>query len=217
MYRAEAAEERATPAPTIGTGETRTIACYRVAKLVTATGPMLCIVRALSPQSATLDIELPFDPQDGATLEIGKERMIGALVRTGERRGELRARDAIDLRAIVADPSLVTSTGRRSLPRIEIAARCRIDLSAQRIPAEVRDISTDGIKIYCEELLSSGDAVRIVLKGIDTSMPGIVRWCDGDFAGIEFAQKMPISRLNAWLATQADCGGDWSPPIVSKS
>ncbi|MBV9882562.1 MAG: PilZ domain-containing protein [Sphingomonadaceae bacterium] len=221
MYRGQSRQETQESAPrkAAAVAPARTVTTYRVAMLTLASGPILCLVRTLSGRIATLDIDMPFAPQDNATLEIGRERLTGALVRTGEHRAELRTDDEIDIDVILGDPSLLASAGRRALPRVEVDARARIDIGAHRIPAQVRDISTDGIKIYTDELLSIGDEVRIVLKGLERPLPGTVRWCSGDHAGIEFVQRLPISRLNAWLASQA-AGEDeapWSPPIVSKS
>jgi hypothetical protein len=198
----------------------RSVTTYRVAMLTIAAGPVLCLVRALSARIATLDIDMPFTAQDNATLEIGRERLSGALVKTGDKRAELRSREPIDIAAILADPSLLASAGRRALPRVEVDARARIDIGVHRLPAQVRDISTDGIRIFTEELLSIGDEVRVVLKGFDRPLLGIVRWCSDDHAGVEFVQRLPISRLNAWLAAQSAAEPDeapWSPPVISKS
>ena len=226
MYRAQGRQHAGAAAPDFTAAASaepgRSVTTYRVAMLTLASGPLLCLVRALSRRVATLDIDMPFVPQDKAALEIGRARLTGALVRTGEKRAELRTGEEIDIAAILADPSLLASAGRRALPRVAVDVRARIDIGAQRFTAQVRDISTDGIKIFTEELLSIGDEVRIVLKGLERPLPGIVRWCSGDYAGVEFVQRLPIGRLNAWLAAQSasqaeDEGSHWAPPIISKS
>jgi hypothetical protein len=224
MGRAQVSQDArdASPHFTAAADCGRSVTTYRVAMLTIASGPILCLVRALTGRIATLDIDMPFTAQDNATLEIGRERLSGALVRIGDSRAELRSREAIDVDTILADPSILASAGRRALPRVEVDARARIDIGAHRLTAQVRDISTDGIKIFTEELLSIGDEVRVVLKGLDRPLPGVVRWCSGDYAGVEFVQRLPISRLNAWLAAQSATDPDdgetrWSPPIISKS
>ena len=223
MGRAQVSQDERAIAPHLdveAAGAPRFVTTYRVAMLTLAAGPILCLVRGLSGRIATLDIDMPFAAQDGATLEIGRERLSGALVKTGEKRAELRSREPIDVGAILADPSLLASAGRRTLPRVAVDARARIDIGTQRFTAQVRDISTDGIRIFTEELLSIGDEVRVVLKGLDRPLPGIVRWCSGDYAGVEFVQRLPISSVNAWLAAQSAPEPDdapWSPPVISKS
>ena len=223
MYRAQGRQEAREAAPAFDAAAQagRTVTTYRVAMLTIASGPILCLVRALSPRVATLDIDMPFAPQDRATLEIGRHTLAGALVRTGERRAELRTAKEIHIPAILADPSLVATAGRRALPRVAVDVRARIDIGAQRFTAQVRDISTDGVRIETEELLSVGDEVRIVLKGFERPLPGNVRWCSGDYAGVEFVQRLPIGRLNAWLAAQsapeAEDDAPWAPPVISKS
>jgi hypothetical protein len=225
MGRAQVSQDERAISPHLSGGAAdapRSVTTYRVAMLTIAPGPILCLVRALSARAATLDIDMPFSPQDNAILEIGRERISGALVKTGDRKAELRSREPIDISAVLADPSLLASAGRRTLPRVAVDARARIDIGAQRFTAQVRDISTDGIRIFTEELLSIGDEVRVVLKGLERPLPGIVRWCSGDYAGIEFIQRLPISRLNAWLSGQSPAEPEagethWSSPIVSKS
>jgi len=222
MGRAQVSQDAVVASPNFAApAETaRSVTTYRVAMLTLAAGPILCLVRALSGRVATLDIDMPFAAQDEATLEIGRELLSGALVKTGEKRAELRSREPIDIEAILGDPSILASAGRRALPRVAIDARARIDFGAHRIAAQVRDISTDGVRIFTDELLSIGDEVRIVLKGLERPLPGIVRWCRGDHAGIEFVQRLPISRLNAWLATQSAAEPEdapWAAPVISKS
>src|ERR1700710_546526 len=85
----------------------RSVTTYRVAMLTIAAGPILCLVRTLSARVATLDIDMPFTAQDNATLEIGGERISGALVKTGEKRAELLSRGPIDIATMLADPSLL--------------------------------------------------------------------------------------------------------------
>jgi hypothetical protein len=223
MYRAQGRQDARDVAPAFNeaTESGRSVTTYRVAMLTIASGPILCLVRALSPRVATLDIDMPFAAQDGARLQIGSATLAGALVRTGEKRAELRTAGEIDIATILADPSLLASAGRRALPRVAVDARARLDLGTQRFTVQVRDISTDGVRIETDELLSIGDEVRIVLKGFERPLLGAVRWCSGEHAGVEFVQRLPIGRLNAWLAAQsapeAEDEAPWSPPIISKS
>jgi len=223
MYRAQGRQEAHEAAPAFDNAAQagRTVTTYRVAMLTLASGPILCLVRALSPRIATLNIDMPFAAQDRATLEIGRTTLSGALVRLSETRAELRTTQEIDIATILADPSPLASAGRRALPRVAVDVRARIDIGAQRFAAQVRDISTDGVRIETDELLSVGDEVRIVLKGFERPLPGAVRWCSGDQAGVEFVQRLPIGRLNAWLAAQAvhECEDEapWTRPIISKS
>src|SRR4051812_45355701 len=154
MGRAQISQAAQIAPPQIAAGPDsgRAVTTYRVAMLTIASGPILCLVRALSPRVATLDIDMPFAPQDQARLEIGRASLAGALVRTGEKRAELRTAEEIDIAAILADPSLLASAGRRALPRVAVDTRARIDLGSQRFTVQVRDISTDGVRIETDEL-----------------------------------------------------------------
>jgi hypothetical protein len=213
--------ERLAEATHTNSGAPRTVTTFRVGKIVTAAGQMLCLVRTLSDRTVGLDIEVPFAPDARASLEIGKERLDGELIKLEGKKAELRTARPIDLEAILADSSILASGGRRALPRVEVDARARIEVGEQQwIPGRICDISTDGMKVFTDDVLCTGDRVRITMKGLDSRLGGSVRWCDGDYAGVEFDQPLTMIQLNLWLAAQAAAAqseAGWSLPIVSKS
>ena len=149
-----------------------------------------------------------------------RHRRAGADRRQARRIPE--SRDEIDIQAHPCPiPPCSRAPAERTLPRVAVDARARIDIGAQRFTAQVQDISTDGVKIFTEELLSIGDEVRVVLQG-----PRAPRARDRPLSaaaimrGSNSLQRLPISRLNAWLAAQSAHETDdqpWSPPIVSKN
>jgi len=186
----------------------RVVTTFRLGKLVTGAGQSLCLVRAISDRTATLDIDVPFEADEAAVLEIGRETIAGTLVKLGGSRAELRCADPVELDTILA------SGGRRTLPRVEVDAYARIEVGGLCIAARIRDISTGGMKLFAEDVLCVGDRVRVTVKGLDARPGGTVRWCAGDHAGIEFAEPLPLVRLNAWLAGAALRD---DRPIVSKS
>lgn len=198
----------------------RVFTVYRVAKLIACGSQMLCLVRTASAHAITFDIDLAFGPDAAATLEIGRERVTGQLERIASRRGRIRFAEPIDVESLIADGSPLEG-GRRALPRVEVDAPVRIEIGDQPVAARVCDISTDGMKICADDILCVGDRVRIALRGLDGRLLGTVRWCAGDYAGIEFVQAFPLARLNTWLAAQAGSASRdesrWSLPPVSKS
>ncbi len=209
MYRAHhRQEQQQAPSLEPAGAPSRVVTTFRVGKLVTRGGQILCLVRTISERAATLDIDVPFDGDEAATLEIGRETIAGTLVRLGERRAEIRCASPLE------PDTILGSGGRRTLPRVEVDAFARIEVGGLCIAARIRDISTDGAKVFAEDVLCVGDRVRVTVKGLGARPAGIVRWCAGDHAGIEFAQALPIAQLNAWLA------GSWAGedlPILSKS
>ena len=195
----------------------RGLSCYRVGKIATPAGQALCIVRMLSPCAVALDIEVPFAGAETASLVIGAETVTGALVFIDGKRAELRPVKEIDPEAILADPSLVAMAGRRILPRLEVDARARIELPGQSMSARICDISTDGMKVLVEDLLCAGDRVTLNIRGLPNRVTALVRWAEGDHAGIEFDRPLAIGQLNLWLAAQSAPAAqpDWS--LVSRS
>jgi hypothetical protein len=191
----------------------RGISAYRVGKIATASGQALCIVRMISPFAIALDIEVPFAGADEAELVIGKESVSGALVFIDGKRAELRPVREVDPEAVLADPSLEAGLGRRTLPRLEVDARARLELTGQSMTARICDISTDGMKVLVDDLLCAGDRVTITMRGLPMRLAGLVRWSQGDHAGVEFDQPLAIGRLNQWLTAQT--APDWD--LVSRS
>jgi len=210
-----------TPAAVIAAapaGQTaRSLSTYRVGKIATGAGQALCIVRMISPFAIALDIEVPFAGADAASLELGKARVTGALAFVAGKRAELRPDREVDPEALLADPSVLTGAGRRTLPRVEVDARARIEVMGQSMAARICDISTDGTKVLVDDLLCVGDRVTLTMRGLQMRLAGLVRWAQGDHAGIEFDQPLPIGRLNLWLAAQAMPDGEPDWGLVSRS
>jgi hypothetical protein len=195
----------------------RGISTYRVGKIATSGGQALCIVRMISPFAIALEIEVPFACAEEAELVIGKEKVAGALVFLAGKRAELRPVREVDPDAILADPSIMASLGRRTLPRVEVDARARLDVAGQSMTVRIRDISTDGMKVHADDLLCAGDRVTVTMRGLPMRLAGLVRWSEGDHAGIAFDQPLGIGRLNHWLAAQSAPSGQADWDLVSRS
>lgn len=210
-----------TPAAVIaaapGAGAVRGLSTYRVGKIATAAGQALCIVRMISPFVIALDIEVPFAGADAANLQIGKEQVTGALVFIAGKRAELRPDREVDPELLLADPGAIAGVGRRALPRLEVDARARIEVMGQAMTARICDISTDGTRVQVDDLLCTGDKVIVTMRGLTMRLAGIVRWAQGDHAGVEFDQPLPIGQLNLWLAAQAVPAGEPNWDLVSRS
>ena len=195
----------------------RGLSTFRVGKIRTASGQALCIVRMISPFAVALDIEVPFAGADEAWLVIGRETLTGALIFIEGNRAELRPTVEIDPESILADPSLLAMAGRRTLPRVEVDARARIEVMGQSMAARICDISTDGARVLVDDLLCAGDRIILTVRGLEMRLTGLVRWATGDHAGVAFDRPLAIGELNHWLAAQSAPAAqpDWG--LVSRS
>ena len=195
----------------------RGISCYRVGKIATDGGQALCIVRMVSPFTIALDIEVAFQGAEQASLTIGKERIDGTLAMLGGKRAEFRPASAVEPEAILSDPSMLAGVGRRTLPRVEVDARARIEVMGQSMSARICDISTDGTKVEVDDLLCTGDRVTLTMRGLQMRLAGLVRWAHGDHAGIEFDLPLAIAQLNCWLSAQSGPAEETDWGLVSRS
>jgi hypothetical protein len=73
------------------------------------------------------------------------------------------------------------------------------------------------MKVEVDDLLCPGDRVTITMRGLQMRLAGLVRWSQGDHAGIEFDQPLAIARLNLWLAAQASPAQEPDWGLVSRS
>jgi hypothetical protein len=195
----------------------RGISCFRVGKIATGAGQALCIVRMISPFVIALDIEVAFQGAEQASLAIGKEAIQGSLAMLGGKRAEFRPVMAIDPETILADPAMLAGVGRRTLPRLEVDARARIEVMGQSMSARICDISTDGMKVLVDDLLCAGDRVTVTMRGLQMRLTGLVRWAAGDHAGVEFDRPLAIGQLNLWMAAQSAPVGEPDWGLVSRS
>lgn len=90
---------------------------------------------------------------------------------------------------------------RPRMPRIETDTMVTIREGSEVRRVRACDISQGGIKVMARGLLTRHADVVVSLPGLPP-LPGVVRWLDGDHAGITFNRLMPLPTLIEWLREQ---------------
>ena len=90
---------------------------------------------------------------------------------------------------------------RPRMPRIETTSFVQVRDGARLVRARACDISQGGLKIESSTILAVGTEVVILLPKL-APQPGLVRWVNGDFAGLTFNGLVPLPVLVEWLQSQ---------------
>ena len=65
----------------------------------------------------------------------------------------------------------------------------------KRADQATRNAMDEGLAPYGLTSAQLDILLYLVLKGFERPLPGNVRWCSGDYVGIEFVQRLPIVEI----------------------
>ena len=179
----------------------------------------VCLIRKISNGGAVLHADLPVNEGERLELELETgEHLDGRIAwRHGSELG-LKFDEPIDVLPLLAR-NLVSQPGeRRRMPRVEVCCPARLEAGSRTVLITVRDISQGGVKIDAPFTLTREEKVLIAPEGL-RPLEGVVRWANGNFAGVEFQPELEWQELMPWLrarrnATTADFG---APPAPAPS
>lgn len=174
----------------------------RSAKIVSASGEFLCIVRDVSASGVRLRMfhALPAEPQVTLELASGEQFLIERVWEGGDHAG-FRFTDAIDVHRFIAEASPYP---RRPLRlRIEFPAILAVDGVAH--PVMVRDLSRQGARIEIAGLLAVGQRIKLEAQHLPTLI-GNICWRSTPAYGVVFQQMFAFEEL-ALLAAKLQAPG----------
>ena len=163
----------------------------RSAKIVSASGEFLCIVRDVSASGVRLRMfhALPPEPQVTMELASGEQFLIERVWEGGDHAG-FRFADPIDVHRFIAEASPYP---RRPLRlRIEFPAVLTVEGVAH--PIMVRDLSRQGARIEIDALLAVGQKIKLEAQGVPTLI-GNVCWRSSPSYGVVFQQLFTFEEL----------------------
>ncbi|MCT2559906.1 PilZ domain-containing protein [Tsuneonella sp. YG55] len=186
-------EDRAAPRFTL---------LIRAAKLIAPSGEFIAVIRDVSESGISLRGFHPLPAGDPLMLELqtGERHRIEAVWDHGSETG-YRFLDQVDIVRLIAEAGRYP---KRQL-RLNIAFPVELAFLGRRVAAEVVNVSQQGARIECSELLAIDQPLRIV-SDILPEVRARVRWRKGDVHGLVFDDTFSLNQLALFAAGAQDPG-----------
>lgn len=159
----------------------------------------ICFIRKIAAGGAVLHADMPVEEGRRLELELPTGEQLGGTIvwRRGCEVG-MRFDEPIDVLPILAR-NLASQPGeRRRMPRVELSCRAVIQSGTRSGLARIRDIAQGGVKIDAPFVLTPDEKVTVTAEGL-RPIEGVVRWANGNLAGIAFDPEIEWQELMPWL------------------
>jgi len=204
------------PAAEIGEeGEGESV--LRPGALIAGSVRRACAVRKLSAGGAILHCD--HDVEIGERLElelVNGEQLAGQVAwRRGGEVG-LSFDTQVDVFAFIAQDIVSQPGERRRMPRVELVCSALLEAEGWTELVTSRDVSQGGVKLDVPFALKPELRVTVTLEGL-RPVEGVVRWTQGQLAGIAFLPELSWQELMLWLKERrrssfAQGGAPFAPP-----
>ena len=183
----EAGEERAAPRFTL---------LIRAAKLVAPEGEFVVVIRDVSESGISLRgfHALPGGNPLALELQTGERHALEKIWDRGFEAG-FRFTEAVDIVRLIAEAGRYP---KRQL-RLNIALPVELGFVGRRVRGEVTNISQQGARIVCDELLAIAQPMRMVSPDLP-EVRARVRWRSGREYGLVFDDTFSLSQLAQFAA-----------------
>ena len=179
----------------------------------------VCLIRKIGSGGAILHADLPIEEGRRLELELETgEHLDGTIAWCRGSEMGLRFDEPIDVLPILAR-NLVSQPGeRRRMPRVEVFCPARLEAGSRTVLMTIRDMSQGGAKIEAPFALTPDEQIVVAPEGL-RPLASVVRWANGNVAGIAFEPELEWQELMPWLrsrkdAVVADLGAP-APPVVA--
>lgn len=188
---AGACEERAAPRFTL---------LIRAAKLIAPSGEFICVIRDVSESGVSLRgfHSLPSAERLVIELQTGEQHTVEPVWTRGNEAG-FRFAGGVDIARLVAE---VGRFPKRQL-RLNLAFPVELMFLGRRVAAEVVNISQQGARLACSELLAIDQPVRMSSADF-REVRARVRWRRDGECGLVFDDTFSLSQLALFAARLQD-------------
>jgi hypothetical protein len=184
---ADACEERSAPRFTL---------LIRSAKLVAPTGELICVIRDVSESGVSLRgfHALPVGEPLFLELQTGERHEIAPVWARGHEAG-FRFVESVDVAGLVAE---VGCFPKRQL-RLGMAFPIELMFLGRRIAAEILNVSQQGARVACTEILAIDQPVRMASANFP-EVRARVRWRRNGECGVVFDDTFTLAQLAIFAA-----------------
>jgi hypothetical protein len=170
----------------------------QVAKLTTAHGEELCILRNVSSGGLRADVYCDLTRGDAVEFELRTGRRVaGHVAWTKDNAIGVAFDHQVPILDYLAHEAVEGIGHRIRSPRIQIGAAGVISVAADESDIEIVDASQRGMRIRTDLDLPIGSDCRISAAGLDPR-GGLVRWCRDGEIGLELKQPMTFAEFAQW-------------------
>jgi len=158
-----------------------------------------CLLRNISPAGVQVKLFGDVSPGSRVHLRVGDEDpLIGHVVWVRDRLAGIGFERILAPDQMLRVAQKLTSTRRRSSPRLSKTARAVLRTSGQTYPAELCDISTSGARVQTRSRMRFGLSVSLSLPHLP-AVKCYVRWIANGEIGLSFETPLPIQIIADWI------------------
>jgi PilZ domain len=179
--------------------DSRQVTVLRVAKLRTANGEELCLVRNISAGGLMAHIYSELGIGDAAVAEFKSGHAIaGRILWRRDGMVGMQFSEKVNAASVLAGDDDALPTLQQRAPRIDLEAPGRIRVGAQSYAVALCNISQGGARVRLDDAGRAVGQLVLMVNGLPP-LAGSIRWeRDGD-AGIEFDIPVPFDVLAQWV------------------
>lgn len=172
---------------------------FDAAFLADASGRLPCAIRKLSAAGVTLQLNGAVSEGDALQLELANGQSLpGRVSWTDEGAAGFLFEEPIDVISTLARNLAALPAERRSVPRVELYQTICVRRGNQVEFTRSRNLSQGGCGFETDIALQLGDVVQINFDGL-RPLDGVVKWSQGNLAGVAFDEDIPWQLLMPWL------------------
>ena len=157
----------------------------------------------LSPLGMTVKGQFTVPHQRTVTVHFSSATRVDGTIASGEfEELHIEFDRSIDVNAVISGIAGGSDSGRKPCRAARLSTTCpgEILVGTSRLPARVRDISQQGLKIVSAPV-ECGQEVSIRLGELEDERKAVVRWTRSGLTGLSFARRLSfeeLSRFGRW-------------------
>jgi hypothetical protein len=162
----------------------------------------LCLVKNISTLGVQLKCYSNPKVDAPASIRVADEPEVrGRIIWLNDAIAGMAFDEELDAATLLRVRQKLKPNRRRAMPRLDVQASAVVRAAGKTIRADVCDISNLGVRVRTKLPLRAGDRAIVEFSDLP-SLPGFVRWADGDHAGLAFETPIPMQIIAHWIEGQ---------------